>query len=223
MLRFATQAFLPPFAKNNKNAAPLWVRVLAAHIHPYTTHLPTPPHTPFLHPQEVMIGYSDSGKDAGRLAAAWGLYEVQEALTKVADEYSVHMTLFHGRGGTGACAPRGVPAAQHLLVTPGGACSRGAARGCAWLAAGCWLAAAAHTRALPCRSCLAPRPALQPSSLCDCSWPRRRPRPPGGAVAATWHHPGHHPRDGSGACSWGLLCQPTSPPLPPPPPPPPLA
>ena len=27
--------------------------------------------------QEVMIGYSDSGKDAGRLAAAWGLYEVQ--------------------------------------------------------------------------------------------------------------------------------------------------
>lgn len=34
--------------------------------------------------QEVMIGYSDSGKDAGRLAAAWGLYEVQENLIKVA-------------------------------------------------------------------------------------------------------------------------------------------
>ncbi len=33
--------------------------------------------------QECMIGYSDSGKDAGRLAAAWGLYEVQERLTKV--------------------------------------------------------------------------------------------------------------------------------------------
>lgn len=34
--------------------------------------------------QEVMIGYSDSGKDAGRLAAAWGLYEVQESLVRVA-------------------------------------------------------------------------------------------------------------------------------------------
>ena len=34
--------------------------------------------------QEVMVGYSDSGKDAGRIAAAWGLYEVQESLIKVA-------------------------------------------------------------------------------------------------------------------------------------------
>lgn len=33
-----------------------------------------------------MIGYSDSGKDAGRLAAAWGIYEVQERLTKVGGE-----------------------------------------------------------------------------------------------------------------------------------------
>jgi phosphoenolpyruvate carboxylase len=50
--------------------------------------------------QEVMIGYSDSGKDAGRLAAAWGLYEVQESLTEVAKEHDVKLTLFHGRGGT---------------------------------------------------------------------------------------------------------------------------
>lgn len=35
------------------------------------------PHGVLSCPQEVMIGYSDSGKDAGRLAAAWGLYEVQ--------------------------------------------------------------------------------------------------------------------------------------------------
>ena len=32
--------------------------------------------------QECMIGYSDSGKDAGRLAAAWGLYEVQVGWTR---------------------------------------------------------------------------------------------------------------------------------------------
>ncbi|KAL0034136.1 hypothetical protein WJX79_011096 [Trebouxia sp. C0005] len=50
--------------------------------------------------QECMIGYSDSGKDAGRLAAAWGLYEVQEKLAAVADKYDVKLTLFHGRGGT---------------------------------------------------------------------------------------------------------------------------
>ncbi|KAK9814631.1 hypothetical protein WJX72_009042 [[Myrmecia] bisecta] len=50
--------------------------------------------------QEVMIGYSDSGKDAGRIAASWGLYTVQEKLVKVAEEHDVKLTLFHGRGGT---------------------------------------------------------------------------------------------------------------------------
>ena len=46
--------------------------------------------------QEVMIGYSDSGKDAGRMAAAWALYEGQENATKVGDEFGVKLTLFHG-------------------------------------------------------------------------------------------------------------------------------
>lgn len=50
--------------------------------------------------QEVMIGYSDSGKDAGRMAAAWALYEGQEKATHVGDEFGVKLTLFHGRGGT---------------------------------------------------------------------------------------------------------------------------
>jgi phosphoenolpyruvate carboxylase len=50
--------------------------------------------------QEVMIGYSDSAKDAGRLAASWAQYETQEALAKVAKDAGVEMTFFHGKGGT---------------------------------------------------------------------------------------------------------------------------
>nr|ABG20459.1 phosphoenolpyruvate carboxylase [Bienertia sinuspersici] len=50
--------------------------------------------------QEVMIGYSDSGKDAGRLSAAWQLYKAQEELIKIAKEFGVKLTMFHGRGGT---------------------------------------------------------------------------------------------------------------------------
>ncbi|MEW5318243.1 MAG: hypothetical protein WDW38_009481 [Sanguina aurantia] len=50
--------------------------------------------------QECMIGYSDSGKDAGRLAAAWALFETQEKLGAVAKQCGVKLILFHGRGGT---------------------------------------------------------------------------------------------------------------------------
>lgn len=50
--------------------------------------------------QEVMIGYSDSAKDGGRLAASWELYRAQEAITEVCREAGVPLTLFHGRGGT---------------------------------------------------------------------------------------------------------------------------
>jgi phosphoenolpyruvate carboxylase len=49
---------------------------------------------------EVMIGYSDSAKDGGRLAAAWELYQAQERLVVLCKERGVHLTLFHGRGGT---------------------------------------------------------------------------------------------------------------------------
>ena len=45
------------------------------------------------------MGYSDSGKDAGRLSAAWELYKAQEELVKVTKQYGVKLTMFHGRGG----------------------------------------------------------------------------------------------------------------------------
>ncbi len=50
--------------------------------------------------QEVMIGYSDSGKDAGILASSWGLYQAQETLAELFDEAGIELRLFHGRGGS---------------------------------------------------------------------------------------------------------------------------
>ena len=50
--------------------------------------------------QEVMVGYSDSAKDGGRLAANWALYTAQEQLVAAAREADVQLTLFHGRGGS---------------------------------------------------------------------------------------------------------------------------
>ena len=49
---------------------------------------------------EVMIGYSDSSKDGGRLASAWELYQAQERLVALCRSGDVHLTLFHGRGGS---------------------------------------------------------------------------------------------------------------------------
>jgi len=50
--------------------------------------------------QTVMIGYSDSAKDAGKLTATWAQYKAQEVLVEMAKSNKVHLTLFHGRGGT---------------------------------------------------------------------------------------------------------------------------
>ena len=52
------------------------------------------------HQQTVMIGYSDSAKDAGKIAATWAQYKAQEKLVALAEKYGVSMVLFHGRGGT---------------------------------------------------------------------------------------------------------------------------
>eukprot|EP00804_Cyclotella_cryptica_P018875 CCRYP_006412-RC/>CCRYP_006412-RC protein AED:0.21 eAED:0.21 QI:182/1/1/1/1/1/6/99/1018 len=50
--------------------------------------------------QEIMVGYSDSAKDAGRLAASWAQYETQVKLSEVAKKFSVDVVYFHGKGGT---------------------------------------------------------------------------------------------------------------------------
>jgi len=50
--------------------------------------------------QEVMIGYSDSSKDAGKICASWHQYKAQEEIINLAKKYKIEATFFHGRGGS---------------------------------------------------------------------------------------------------------------------------
>ncbi|MEH6551609.1 MAG: phosphoenolpyruvate carboxylase [Pseudomonadales bacterium] len=68
--------------------------------------------------QEVMIGYSDSAKDAGFFAASWAQYRTQETLSTTCKEHGVRLTLFHGRGGSASRG--GGPARDALLSQPPG-------------------------------------------------------------------------------------------------------
>ena len=68
--------------------------------------------------QEVMVGYSDSNKDAGIFASHWALNRAQRALEQIGDEHGVNITFFHGRGGTFS---RGAgPIHRFLESLPGG-------------------------------------------------------------------------------------------------------
>ena len=71
----------------------------------------------------VMIGYSDSAKDAGMLAASWAQYRAQEALLEVCAGHAVALTLFHGRGGT--VGRGGAPAFDALLSQAPGSLRQG--------------------------------------------------------------------------------------------------
>ena len=68
--------------------------------------------------QTVMIGYSDSNKDGGYLAANWALYRAQEEIVRVCAGRGVPLTLFHGRGGTVAWG--GGPAGRAIRAQPPG-------------------------------------------------------------------------------------------------------
>ena len=68
--------------------------------------------------QTVMIGYSDSNKDGGYLAANWALYQAQDNIARVCREFGVKLTLFHGRGGT--IARGGGPANRAIRAQPPG-------------------------------------------------------------------------------------------------------
>ena len=72
----------------------------------------------FQHHQEIMIGYSDSSKDAGNFAASWAQYCTQEKLQHISNHYKVKLTLFHGRGGS--VGRGGGPVHAALLSQPPG-------------------------------------------------------------------------------------------------------
>ncbi len=66
--------------------------------------------------QMVMVGYSDSTKDGGYLAACWSLYDAQFRMQEPAEAHGVRLVFFHGRGG--ALGRGGGPAARHIRSLP---------------------------------------------------------------------------------------------------------
>ncbi len=68
--------------------------------------------------QTIMLGYSDSAKDGGYLAACWALHEAQRELARVGTKNAVNLTFFHGRGGS--LGRGGGPAARGILSLPVG-------------------------------------------------------------------------------------------------------
>ncbi|MCB0155076.1 MAG: phosphoenolpyruvate carboxylase, partial [Anaerolineae bacterium] len=70
------------------------------------------------HRQMIMIGYSDSNKDAGYIAAQWELFRAQETIAETCRQHNIDLTLFHGRGGT--IARGGGPTNRAILAQPAG-------------------------------------------------------------------------------------------------------
>ena len=103
-----------PFRDDRRPArgARSWTRMLALPL--YRTWW-----MPAANRQEVMLGYSDSNKDGGYLAANWAVYRAELALVEMARKTGIRLRLFHGRGGT--VGRGGGPSYDAILAQPPGA------------------------------------------------------------------------------------------------------
>ena len=68
--------------------------------------------------QEIMLGYSDSNKDGGYISSTWGLYQAEQQLVQLFEQYGIRIRLFHGRGGS--VGRGGGPSYQAILAQPAG-------------------------------------------------------------------------------------------------------
>ncbi len=94
-----------------------------AHIEPVMSRLLDDPVykkllSEFYGAQEVMLGYSDSAKDGGIIASAWGLYQAQQRVIALGKKRGISIRLFHGRGGT--VGRGGGPTHEAILSQPAG-------------------------------------------------------------------------------------------------------
>jgi phosphoenolpyruvate carboxylase len=72
--------------------------------------------------QEIMLGYSDSNKDGGYLAANWELAKAQAQLTRLGEEHGITISFFHGRGGS--VSRGGIPTGRAIAASPAGSIRR---------------------------------------------------------------------------------------------------
>ncbi|MUV90241.1 phosphoenolpyruvate carboxylase [Halapricum sp. CBA1109] len=71
--------------------------------------------------QEILLGYSDSNKENGFLAANWSLYRNQKRLAAICEDFDVDLRLFHGRGGS--ISRGGVPMHEAMVALPNETCT----------------------------------------------------------------------------------------------------